>query len=43
MEFFVAKILDERMRRVVIDVDVWNRLQLKRGDYVKITIEKIEE
>jgi formylmethanofuran dehydrogenase subunit D len=39
---FIEKITDEKQRRLKIDKDVWDELGLKKGDYVKVTIEKVK-
>ncbi len=38
---FIAKITDDKQRRIKIDKDAWDKEKLKKGDYVKVTIEKV--
>jgi hypothetical protein len=38
---FIIKLKDDIKRRVVIDKEAWDKEELKKGDYVKITIEKV--
>ena len=42
MAIFITKVSDEKLHRIVIDKDAWNELELKKGDYVKVTIEKVK-
>lgn len=39
---FIEKITDDKQRRIKIDKDAWDKEKLKKGDYVKVTIEKVE-
>lgn len=39
---FTTQIKDDVRRRIVIDKAAWNLEGLKKGDYVKVTIEKIK-
>lgn len=40
---FIIKISDDKQRRIVIDKEVWELQKLKKGDYIRVTIEKIEQ
>jgi len=42
MVMFITKVTDETHHRIVIDKDAWDELKLKKGDYVKVTIEKVK-
>ncbi len=42
MEIFITKITDDKLHRIVIEKDTWDKLGLKKGDYVKIEIEKVD-
>lgn len=42
MAVFITKVSDEKLHRIVIDKDAWKELGLKKGDYVKVTIEKVK-
>jgi len=39
---FIVQVKDDRQRRIVIDKDAWQEERLKKGDYVEVTIRKIE-
>ena len=43
MEMFITKIMDERLHRITIDKEVWDRLKLERGTYIKVSIEKVRD
>ena len=43
MVTFITKVTDETHHRIVIDKDAWDELKLKKGDYVKVTIEKVKK
>jgi len=43
MSEFITELKDEGQRRIVIPRDVWNFLKLKKGDFVKVSIEKASE
>jgi hypothetical protein len=38
---FIEKITDDKQRRIKIDKDAWDKEKLKKGDYIKVTIEKV--
>ena len=38
---FIVQVKDDRQRRMVIDKKAWNDEQLKEGDYIEVTIKKI--
>lgn len=42
-ETFYVKIKDEVKHRIIIDIDAWKKLKLKKGDFVKVTVEKLEK
>ncbi len=39
---FIVQIADVQKRRIVIPKDKWNEEKLKKGDYIKVTIEKVK-
>jgi hypothetical protein len=39
---FIVQVKDEKQRRIVIDKGAWDDEQLKKGDYIEVTIKKIE-
>jgi hypothetical protein len=39
---FIVKLSDDKQRRIPIDKAIWELQGLKKGDYVKVTIEKIK-
>jgi hypothetical protein len=40
---FTTKINDEKQRRIVIDKIAWELEDLKKGDYLEVTINKIKK
>jgi hypothetical protein len=40
---FTVEIKDEDKRRIIIDRAAWKLENLKKGDFVKVTIEKVEK
>ena len=39
---FFVKITDDKRHRIVIDPDVWKKENLKKGDYLRVIIEKVK-
>ncbi len=39
---FATKLSDAKQRRITIDKDAWEKEGLQEGDFVKVTIEKIQ-
>ena len=39
---FIVQIKDEKQRRIVIDKTAWDDEELKKGDYIEVTIKKIK-
>ncbi len=39
---FIVQILDVQKRRIVIPKDKYEAEKLKKGDYIKVTIEKVK-
>lgn len=40
MSEFITEIKDDDQRRIVVPRDVWNFLKLKKGNFIKVNIEK---
>ncbi len=38
---FITKITDDAQRRIKIDKDTWDKEKLKKGDYIKVTVERV--
>jgi hypothetical protein len=38
---FIVQAKDDKQRRIVIDKEAWNELELQKGDYIEVTIKKI--
>lgn len=38
---FIVQVKDNTQRRIVIDKEAWNELELQKGDYIEVTIKKI--
>jgi len=43
MSEFITELKDDEQRRIVVPRDVWNFLGLKRGDFIKVNIEKVKK
>ena len=43
MSEFITELKDDEQRRIVVPRDVWNFLKLKKGDFVKVSMEKAEQ
>jgi hypothetical protein len=39
---FIVKLTDDKQRRIPINKEIWDLQELKKGDYVKVTIEKVK-
>jgi hypothetical protein len=39
---FIVKLADDKQRRIPIDKAIWDLQKLKKGDYIKVTIEKVK-
>lgn len=39
---FIVQAKDDKQRRIVIDKDAWIDQRLQKGDYIEVTIRKIE-
>ena len=37
---YITELKDDEQRRIIVPRDVWNFLKLKKGDFIKVTIEK---
>lgn len=40
---FIVKVKDDAQRRIVIDKEAWDLEGIKKGDYIKVTIEKVKK
>jgi hypothetical protein len=38
---FIVQVKNDKQRRIVIDKEAWNELELQKGDYIEVTIKKI--
>lgn len=42
VQTFVTQVKDEVKHRIVIDKPAWDLEGLQKGDYIKVTIEKVQ-
>lgn len=42
MATYITQVTDEIHHRIIVKKEAWDELKLKKGDYVKVTIEKVK-
>lgn len=38
---FITKFTDEKLRRITLEKEACQKIGLRKGDYIKVTIEKV--
>ncbi|MDQ1273796.1 MAG: hypothetical protein QG657_1617 [Acidobacteriota bacterium] len=39
---FIVQVKDEKQRRIIVDKRAWDEEELKKNDYIEVTIKKVK-